>query len=651
MKRITLLSIALLSWGMSALAQGTIERDDVTYSVTLNGEPKDILDPASFENTTFDLSQVKNGALVISVNIFKKSTVTENYFVKPLAYNASVITLSTKWETDPKNEVFPIPNDVSSNNEEDNWDEVKAYALSDDNIYSYSQIVEKGVTTVKDGYGNTCDLNDLDDEDAEFLKTCCFIVQGSGKRTTWYAIDVITVKYQGTISADVVKKYEIFPTLPVIANDLTNNLTLSAGITSVENTAFSKLSRLQTLDASNSTAEISATLLAQVTNYTPNVNLYSKDGGLIFSADGEKLVAILKGTTGTYTISSDVKSIAADAFVNVSNVTINTANDAIAFAGTLTNGNKINKPAETLEITKVSDKIGKVVGTVNQSNIEKLAVGSYRVIDFTEATVVGEVNVNAPLNKLFYFGKDANVKGTNIVVNGVCEDFVIKDENGEEAYIPTKFFAENAKLFRSFNPGYATLILPFAVNTAEFKSAFRPAYFNTYNNKVVSFRYDSNFSANYPYLVEVKSAATSIAATNVEVLPTDDAVVSVDGAAKMAGVYAKKTKWGVDEYMFNSKAAILVPSEAKNNYVNPFRTYITLPGYISNEVKVQFIDEDDNVWDVTDDVKDVLFEGEAANESFYSVNGSKLAAPQKGINVVKKTMSDGSVKTTKVLVK
>ena len=42
---------------------------------------------------------------------------------------------------------------------------------------------------------------------------------------------------------------------------------------------------------------------------------------------------------------------------------------------------------------------------------------------------------------------------------------------------------------------------------------------------------------------------------------------------------------------------------------------------------------------------------ELKGQQFYTVNGMKLSAPQKGINIVKNLMSDGSVKTTKVMIK
>ena len=42
---------------------------------------------------------------------------------------------------------------------------------------------------------------------------------------------------------------------------------------------------------------------------------------------------------------------------------------------------------------------------------------------------------------------------------------------------------------------------------------------------------------------------------------------------------------------------------------------------------------------------------ELMGQQFYTADGVKLSAPQKGINIVKNLMSDGSVKTTKVLVK
>lgn len=42
---------------------------------------------------------------------------------------------------------------------------------------------------------------------------------------------------------------------------------------------------------------------------------------------------------------------------------------------------------------------------------------------------------------------------------------------------------------------------------------------------------------------------------------------------------------------------------------------------------------------------------ELMGQQFYTANGVKLSAPQKGINIVKNLMSDGSVKTTKVMIK
>jgi hypothetical protein len=41
----------------------------------------------------------------------------------------------------------------------------------------------------------------------------------------------------------------------------------------------------------------------------------------------------------------------------------------------------------------------------------------------------------------------------------------------------------------------------------------------------------------------------------------------------------------------------------------------------------------------------------AISTAYFTVNGARVAAPQKGINIVKKTLSDGTVKVQKVLVK
>ncbi|MBR4367545.1 MAG: hypothetical protein IKP43_12300 [Bacteroidaceae bacterium] len=42
---------------------------------------------------------------------------------------------------------------------------------------------------------------------------------------------------------------------------------------------------------------------------------------------------------------------------------------------------------------------------------------------------------------------------------------------------------------------------------------------------------------------------------------------------------------------------------------------------------------------------------QVAERVYYSINGARLAAPAKGINIMRQRMADGTVKTVKVLVK
>ena len=71
---------------------------------------------------------------------------------------------------------------------------------------------------------------------------------------------------------------------------------------------------------------------------------------------------------------------------------------------------------------------------------------------------------SATPNALAYVDADSGITGTNIVNDGVCDNFVITD--GHPLYIPSKFTATKASYTRNVNSAWGTICLPFKMQNA-----------------------------------------------------------------------------------------------------------------------------------------------------------------------------------------
>lgn len=678
--------LAVIGAFSAVFGQKTVSYNKVIYN-TVELEPEETVETVS----TLQINSEDMAGEIVSFDwtITHKIERYVTYKATPKSYAQEVSVNLTDWEKDIQN---PLPEKefVEASFEDDNWQDVVKqvidYGDQVKEMLTYDEMMLKKPKNVhhlvfdeesEDWVEDVCAYNELGEEAQDFVFLRVATGTGSRKTYTYYAISYIS--YWKSIYVDYSELgskayYEIGSTLPKVANSTVVTLTLSHHIEKIELGAFAALSKLTTLNAEICPADISATLLAKVKRYYPNEDKYilGEDisdnlKGLVFTADQKELVAILYGNNGkTYTLPSSVVKIADDAFVNVSNVTINTANAALEYNGPwpLPNGNVLNMPDNNLRVVATDDpKVGKVIGTVAINNIAAIETRypQYLCYDFSEAIVVGEIAAIVPTNKIYYFPElkdDAKVTGQNVVVNGICEKFVMVDAKENELYVPFQFTANKVILNRKFstaNGGFASLVLPFAIdgNQTEMLKNIRPATFSKYgrNDKgkmTASFTWKDALNANTPCLVQVLNNVTSLETETPVIIKATKGIITspVVNGAQMYGVYSKKQGFATDEYLFNTYSQILKPGDT--NYLSAFRSYIYLPGFTDpSEVKIEFMSEDeDNGWDETDGVKDV---NAIASSEYYSVNGSKLSAAQKGVNLVKKTMEDGSVVTSKVI--
>ncbi len=688
MKRIFLSLLAVIGAFSVVFGQSTVTYNKVVYNA-VELEPEETVETVStLQINTEDMAgEIVTFDWTITHKIERYATVK----VTPKSYASEVSVNLADWEKDIQNPL-PVKKFVEASFEDDNWQEVVSQVIMyEDQVKSmltYDELMAKKPKNVHhlvydeesdDWVEDVCAYNELGEEAEDFVFLRVATGTGSRKTYTYYAVSYISYwksVYEDYSALGSKTYYEIGSTLPKVVNSTVVTLTLSHHIEKIELGAFAALSKLTTLNAEICPADISATLLAKVKRYYPNEDKYilGEDisdnlKGLVFTADMKELVAVLYGNNGkTYTLPMSVVKIADDAFVNVSNVTINTGNAALEYNGPwpLPNGNVLNMPNNPLMVVSTDDpKVGKVIGTVASNNIAAIETKypQYLCYDFSEAIVVGDITVTVPTNKIYYFADlkgEANVKGTNVVVNGICEKFVMVDGKENELYVPFQFTANNVVLNRKFstaNGGFASLVLPFAIdgNQTEMLKNIRPATFSKYERKngkmTASFTWKDALTANTPCLVQVLNNVSSLETETPVVIKTTKGIITspIVNGAQMYGVYSKKSGFATDEYLFNTYSQILKPGDT--NYLSAFRSYIYLPGFTDpSEVKIEFMaDDEDNGWNETDGVQDVNA-AKVSNE-YYSVNGSKLNASQKGVNLVKKTMEDGSVVTNKVIKK
>ena len=261
-------------------------------------------------------------------------------------------------------------------------------------------------------------------------------------------------------------------------------------------------------------------------------------------------------------------------------------------------------------------KVGYVSGVVDNGKVEEiLANTSYAYVnyDFTNASVLGTISANINDNRIAYFNEGVNVSNTggqNIVVGNYCRSYVISD-NGQEIYVSKAFSTEQSQYRRTFTPdSYGTIVLPFSVNNTG--SMFvKQAVLTDYdsNENKLTFTSSAMIAPNTPYLFK---ALSTVSGESIFYGP-------VNGTVE-ATTEAKSPKYDGAQFI-GTFEGLAAPAEGVSNY------YV-----VGSTGKIDSVATEETV-----------------SVQYLSVNGQISSQPFSGVNIVKKTFKDGSVKTSKVV--
>lgn len=309
-----------------------------------------------------------------------------------------------------------------------------------------------------------------------------------------------------------------------------------------------------------------------------------------------------------------------------------------------------------------SGKVGIVSGVVNNARIAEAIARNERNFDFTNTLILGEINVNVPANKLAYFPTNTEATGANIVIDLNCNNYLTKD-NGEEIYVKEGFTAKRATYERKFTPNtYGTIVLPFAASTDQNDPFFEKlAQLTGYDSSTDVLTFTNTYEsivANRPYLYRLQDEAPeSIKAINVNVGATPSKVASgTYNGATMYGTFQKLSYEQIQgKFGISADGGIVNAKEGAS--LKPGRAYLDLPPFPANSAKtftIELVDEDGSyeLIEVTPSettaIEGTIADAKVVSTQYIAIDGTVSTTPHKGMNIVKKTLEDGTIQTSKV---
>ena len=309
---------------------------------------------------------------------------------------------------------------------------------------------------------------------------------------------------------------------------------------------------------------------------------------------------------------------------------------------------------ETYTVTG-DGKVGFVHGVVDDGKVEEILSSTnytYLNYDFTDVSIIGSVATDIIDNRLAYFNKNTDVTGQNIVVGTTCESYVIAD-NGQEIYVNKAFSTEQSQYRRTFTPdSYGTIVLPFSVNNTG--SMFvKQAVLTDYdsNENKLTFTSSAMIAPNTPYLFKALSTVSGESRFYGPVNGTVEATTEAkspkyDGAQFIGTFEGLSAEDASNVYVVGMVGGVGKIGKTKNA-LKPGRCYFTREVNTNASAfnpTVVFIDEDGSATAI-----DSVATEETVSVQYLSVNGQISSQPFSGVNIVKKTFKDGSVKTSKVV--
>ena len=249
-------------------------------------------------------------------------------------------------------------------------------------------------------------------------------------------------------------------------------------------------------------------------------------------------------------------------------------------------------------------------------------------------------------------GKNGNDKIGAVGEVLTAESLALADDKDFEAYEP--FTAKTATYTRTLKEGtsWATLCLPFEVSLADQNfRAFQLLSADETTNTVELKEITTSIVAGTPVIIKMKEGqnALSFSVANKEIANNVKTAATVDGSYQLQGLYTKKVfDKDADNNCYIVKGDKLMnPTKLLENTSTtqvgskPFRAYMVDNTSSSAGAKMFSIAIGDNTTAI--DSLNTIADDKAV---YYDLQGNRLSAPQKGINIVKR----GS-KTMKVIIK
>ena len=249
-------------------------------------------------------------------------------------------------------------------------------------------------------------------------------------------------------------------------------------------------------------------------------------------------------------------------------------------------------------------------------------------------------------------GKNGNEKIGASGETLTAASLALDDEKDFVAYEP--FTATTATYNREMKEGttWATLCLPFEVSLADKNfRAFKLLSADETTNTVELKEIETSIAAGTPVIIKMKEGQTALnfSVANKEIANNVKTAATVDGSYQLQGLYTKKVfDKSADDNCYIVKGNQLMNPTKLLEYTSttqvgskPFRAYMVDNTSSSAGAKMFSIAIGDNTTAI--DSLNTIADDKAV---YYDLQGNRLSAPQKGINIVKR-----GNKTMKVIIK
>ena len=249
-------------------------------------------------------------------------------------------------------------------------------------------------------------------------------------------------------------------------------------------------------------------------------------------------------------------------------------------------------------------------------------------------------------------GKNGNDKIGAVGEVLTAESLALADDKDFEAYEP--FTAKTATYTRTLKEGtsWATLCLPFEVSLVDQNfRAFKLLSADETTNTVELKEIETSIAAGTPVIIKMKEGQTALnfSVANKEIANNVKTAATVDGSYQLQGLYTKKVfDKSADDNCYIVKGNKLMNPTKLLEYTSttqvgskPFRAYMVDNTSSSAGAKMFSIAIGDSTTAI--DSLNTIADDKAV---YYDLQGNRLSAPQKGINIVKR-----GNKTMKVIIK